>query len=1245
MKAVWAVVALVVLAAPVASANVARVLDSEDDEIIIELATDDYSLEDVAVGGESFVRVRAPRYSLLREEGRPLLPQKAVLVGVPFGARLSFEVVAVESENLGRVRVEPAPHEEIVLYEEVSTPIQRFAIDEEFYSRGGTFPGAVAELGEQGALRYQRVARVVLNPFQYSPASGTLTLHTRIAVRVSVEESRRQSGLTDAVRVEPEWERVYERSVLNHEQAARWRARPEPKRGVSGPRYGEPNEAYKLMTTDSGMHRIDFSELASEGLGSSTPVDDVAVFQRSFDAEEPDPFIETPLAIDVVDVDGNDYFDGDDYVLFFARSFEEQHMEVGYEDRYGTENAYWFAEDGDLAVRMSTRDGWLDEPGLTPPVSFRDTVRFEEDVYFYPQPDYDDLDLYHWSRYQDSSDNYQYPFALYDVHEFSDTRMRSRYQGMTSGWHYLDFRISYGDTADNYVGQFAFSGISQDMDEDIYVSGPIANWFFTDGDHEMRAVGSRGSGANMDWFRFEYDREFTARERRLGFTNAGQTGESEFEVDGFSTDGMRLFDTTDPFSTSELELGPENVSGGGGDYTLAFQDDVSGFTRYEAVEPGGYRSVTSVERRQPADLWSTEADLIVVAHENFESGVEPLLAHRESEGWMVARAAVGDVYDEFGGGLKSLEALKGYFTYAFENWDRAPQFVMLVGDATDDPRNVDEDSQPDFIPTVLGHGSASYPQMTASDQWFVSSDEGPFYFPNMFIGRLSVGNGSELDNLVEKILTYEDYSPGEEWRNTISFFGDDQWNYGTFGGNYRWDWGESEFTTVNLNLSEMVAASPAGIDTSLYMLRRYTTPFHESNGVQPGDQMPFDYFAFEVYPFVREQLTPALTELWSEGALLVNFQGHGNREQMTHEQIFQARRAPQNDMYLLVNEGKPFIFTGFSCHLAQFHYHGEGITNGQESIVEQMLFLPSGRGAVAGFACAGAAYLSHNSDYNTEIFEAFFDSETPTGDPADFFWPRWTLGSILGQGTVDYITAAGNSTPARTYVLLGDPLLHFETSPPTMQVTVDGEPLLSGEFLEASDGLVTFVADIIDEVEIDPASIVVTDRGGVVDDEFYTVEAVTDTLAEIGRWYRLTYDTTIVDETYDITFSATDMNGQTTTFVVHVVGREAITLDQVINHPNPFSDRTKIIYMLNQSDAEVSIDIYTVGGRLIKTIDDAPGDLNYNEVEWDGVDDDGDLVANGLYLYVVEAKGEDGSTATSDVGRMAVVRGPRADRR
>jgi hypothetical protein len=609
---------------------------------------------------------------------------------------------------------------------------------------------------------------------------------------------------------------------------------------------------------------------------------------------------------------------------------------------------------------------------------------------------------------------------------------------------------------------------------------------------------------------------------------------------------------------------------------------------------------------------------------------------------VVAHARVSEVYDEFGGGLKSLEALKDYFSYAFREWERTPQFAMFVGDASADPKGLSGSSQPDFIPTVLGHGSPSYPQPTASDQWFISSEEGPFYLPQMFLGRLSIGSASELSNMVSKILSYENNAANEPWRSNIHFLADDQWHYGDFGSPYSWDWGERRFTEICVELSEMVAASPTGVDTTLFMLRRFTDELHESNGVN-NEPQPWQYYSFEVLPFVRGTLTPQLIGQLSDGAVIFNFQGHGNRSQMTHERVMVAS-ASDDDVVDLANDGKPFIFLGFSCHLSEFHDWEEGKVGGRESIVEQMMFLPSGRGAVAGFACAGAAYLGDNVDYNRDIFEALFESETPGGRPPDYSWQRWTLGSILAEGTVNFITAEGYSPEARTYVLLGDPLLHLEPSPPTMQVTIDGSPILDGEYIESSGGEpVTLVADIFDKVGVDPTSIEVTDRDGVVGEELYTVEAMGDTLGGPGKWYRMTYAPIIHDESYAISISASDVMGRTSVFVINVVGQEAIALEYVINHPNPFHSTTKIIYSLNQSGAEVSIDIYTVGGRLIRTIEDAPGDLNYNEVEWDAVDADGDKVANGLYLYVVEARGEDGSIATSEVGRMVVARGPRVN--
>ncbi len=75
--------------------------------------------------------------------------------------------------------------------------------------------------------------------------------------------------------------------------------------------------------------------------------------------------------------------------------------------------------------------------------------------------------------------------------------------------------------------------------------------------------------------------------------------------------------------------------------------------------------------------------------------------------------------------------------------------------------------------------------------------------------------------------------------------------------------------------------------------------------------------------FVRGNVTPELTEQLSEGAVIVNFQGHGNRTLMTHESLMQT-----GDLAAIENDGKPFIFMGYSCQLARFHLLVRGRVRG-----------------------------------------------------------------------------------------------------------------------------------------------------------------------------------------------------------------------------------------------------------------------------------------------------------------------------
>lgn len=98
-----------------------------------------------------------------------------------------------------------------------------------------------------------------------------------------------------------------------------------------------------------------------------------------------------------------------------------------------------------------------------------------------------------------------------------------------------------------------------------------------------------------------------------------------------------------------------------------------------------------------------------------------------------------------------------------------------------------------------------------------------------------------------------------------------------------------------------------------------------------------------------------------------------------------------------------------------------------------------------------------------------------------------------------------------------------------------------------------------------------------------------------------------------------------------VVEDAEIKLDHVLNYPNPFTTRTTFFFEHNQScsSLEAQIQIYTVSGRLVKTINKLVPTTGFRAegIEWDGRDDFGDQLAKGVYVYRLSVELPDGGKA------------------
>ena len=73
------------------------------------------------------------------------------------------------------------------------------------------------------------------------------------------------------------------------------------------------------------------------------------------------------------------------------------------------------------------------------------------------------------------------------------------------------------------------------------------------------------------------------------------------------------------------------------------------------------------------------------------------------------------------------------------------------------------------------------------------------------------------------------------------------------------------------------------------------------------------------------------------------------------------------------------------------------------------------------------------------------------------------------------------------------------------------------------------------------------------------------------------------------------------------------------NHPNPFNPSTTISFDL-PTKTKVSLRVYDVAGRLIRTLTDGEWDAGRHSIAWDGHNESGSSVASGVYFYRLESK-------------------------
>jgi hypothetical protein len=120
------------------------------------------------------------------------------------------------------------------------------------------------------------------------------------------------------------------------------------------------------------------------------------------------------------------------------------------------------------------------------------------------------------------------------------------------------------------------------------------------------------------------------------------------------------------------------------------------------------------------------------------------------------------------------------------------------------------------------------------------------------------------------------------------------------------------------------------------------------------------------------------------------------------------------------------------------------------------------------------------------------------------------------------------------------------------------------------------------------------------------------------------------DGVYEMIVQAQDRSANQSGSIDYRITFEVInrsTITEVMNYPNPFSTSTRFVFTLTGSELPeyFKIQVFTITGKVIREIDkDELGPLhigrNITEYAWDGKDEFGDQLANGVYFYRVQTR-------------------------
>ena len=397
--------------------------------------------------------------------------------------------------------------------------------------------------------------------------------------------------------------------------------------------------------------------------------------------------------------------------------------------------------------------------------------------------------------------------------------------------------------------------------------------------------------------------------------------------------------------------------------------------------------------------------------------------HEERDGLSVRIIPADELYHEFSSGTPDATAYRRYMKMLY---DRAqtdaemPRYLLLFGDGAYDNRMLTADwsscDPNDFLLCFESENSFSHVYCYVSDDFYALLDDGEqieegtstkAYLgkPDVAVGRFSARSLEEAKVLVDKTISYANNELAGPWQNTICMMGDD-------GNN------NSHMATAD-RVATLVENTYPG-----YNVQKIYWDAYQRTTSSTGNSFP------DVTRLIKQQM--------ADGALVMNYSGHGAAYAISHELVLQTPDFAEATSLRL-----PLWLTA-SCDIMPF--------DGQEENIGETAMFNDKGGAIAFFGTTRTVYANYNEQMNLVFMKHVLGTDEQGR--------RMTIGEAVRRAKCDLVSQGKDTSPNKLqYTLLGDPALALAT--PQMGITIDkigGQNVASGEPIRLSAGSVVEVS-------------------------------------------------------------------------------------------------------------------------------------------------------------------------------------------